>query len=344
MAAARAAAAEATDDAAHRRDLDRAERLAEHHEPDQRRDRRLERQQMLNVAALTSCSAKSSSRYGIADASAATASPTASTWPSHSAVPDVASAGPASTTAATASVNVSSRQRRRPADEPLGEHDVRRPARRRAEREDCAERVDVRARAAEQRDAEPGEHREPDVARPPRAGDRHEQRPGELDRRRDAERHPRDRLEEAGVHGREHDAERDDAAAARPRQRERAAAEDREQQQRGERAAQPQDAERPDAPEQAGRDRRAEVHRDGEGDDEQRRGAAGDRRRARPHATRRGAPGAARRGRRDDRGAHAVSPAGAWIARTVSTVSASAAVLSGRWRLTRAKRSAMPPG
>ena len=35
---------------------------------------------------------------------------------------------------------------------------------------------------------------------------------------------------------------------------------------------------------------------------------------------------------------------GAWMARTVSTVSASAAVLSGRWRLTRAKRSAIPPG
>ena len=47
---------------------------------------------MLNVAALTSCSAKSSSRYGIADASAATASPTASTWPSHSAV-EVAAMG-----------------------------------------------------------------------------------------------------------------------------------------------------------------------------------------------------------------------------------------------------------
>ena len=140
----------------------------------------------------------------------------------------------------------------------LGQVDVGDPASGRREREQHAEAVDrAAARVGEQHDPGRGEHDPDDVERPPRADHGDQQRAGELDRDRDAERDPVHRLVDRPVHQPERDAERarDPQVAFEPRPP------DRPQHERGEREPQERRAARPELVEQRHGERRADLQR-----------------------------------------------------------------------------------
>ena len=156
-------------------------------------------------------------------------------------------------------------------EHPLGEQDVGRPADGGAEREGEPDRVEVDARAPEERNARAGQADPEEVERPARADHRDREGTEELDRGGQAERDPVDRQVEAAVHRCDRSARRND-----PGEREASGAPERRgvdghEDQRGQRDADPHEAERAHRVEGARRESGAGLDGEGRAEDEQRR-------------------------------------------------------------------------
>jgi len=151
----------------------------------------------------------------------------------------------------------------------LREQYVARPARRRHGGQRDAGRVERLPRAVaerQQRDAGSGEHHPRHVARMAGAGERDPERPEELDRHGDAERDPRDRLEERQRQEPRARAERHGCAEVGAASPAHAGAHERPQDERREHQPQRHEAGRADAVEQRLRQRCAELDRRHRGD------------------------------------------------------------------------------
>src|SRR5215207_8826163 len=151
----------------------------------------------------------------------------------------------------------------------LREQDVARPARRSHGGQRDAGRVEGLPRAVaerEQRDAGSGEQHPRHVARMAGAGERDPERPEELDRHGDAERDPRDRLEERQRQEPRAGAERHGCAEVGAAAPAHAGAHERPQDERREHQPQRHEAGRADAVEQRLRQRCAELDRRHRGD------------------------------------------------------------------------------